>query len=855
MNTERNRDQEALRELLRFFVDKMDATQVELSTGMGISRPLVNEFLNSNKDKLPVEREHLIKLCKYLYSNEAGSRRKSKRNDNPISEGIGHTPTPIELRKLLKDIGADELLEAAGLLPDINKSIRVSNEHFPQIAKIIAMLEILKREDVLSVTQEILKIVSNKLAADSRKLFKQDFQHQEEVDSLSYLINKLLNFPSSLGLKQRLDVIEKLRRSRDKLGAGGKTNFSQQEAIALFLSILTKNQMFEEAINYHIRVQKVEFQTLSKSVEKENAYSDIYDKLVEIGYQAERDLETPASSVKTSSRIQSLEFLNPVLLAIVTCSFSYNENPVEILELTYTSNGTMLENAISAISLLMGITKEIDNAMLSIKALDGNINALVETTVILKDHIDDQQYHGIWVDRDLFITALQSIVCAAKQWLTIKSLNNEIDLEVYDSECKLLSGLRKRLSKARKAFQNFQFIDSDIDDINLISELSDISLIARSELKKIPSNKIYFSLRLNLYRCYFLAKLKLLRLANFQGNLSKVKSLLEEVEEMFAEDITIKEELIPILVLIRVEIHLYKLSCGHVSELLFNSTERQGWLNLKEQEKTIIEGMKRSSFYKDPGMDIYHALSEIHGNTARMEFYLSDDRYVLEESVDYFLKAAHYALRIGLTQRASRWLALAGRLYIRLGDDKLAFQTYKLASKLASSDLTAGHSNQFREAIYSEINLLHGEYFLSFKDNASDALEKFLISLKGASYLGLSRRICDALFNIYRCSTNLSDLSIKEGLSRVFKGDMQLTDANSDKLNPGGNHTSEQALSLLYDLWSESGNSNFYLERERFRKLAVAIWQGWHESSSEARVSTEHPVVRRIKSGLWLRRV
>lgn len=43
-------DQEKLREMLLFFLEEMGATQVELSEGMGVSRPLVIDFLSKKKN-------------------------------------------------------------------------------------------------------------------------------------------------------------------------------------------------------------------------------------------------------------------------------------------------------------------------------------------------------------------------------------------------------------------------------------------------------------------------------------------------------------------------------------------------------------------------------------------------------------------------------------------------------------------------------------------------------------------------------------------------------------------------------------------------------------------------------------
>lgn len=78
MSKESIGDQEALREMLHFFQNKLGATQVELSEGMGVSRPVVINFLNKDKkQRLPVDREGLIRLCESLQNGKA-SKRKSK---------------------------------------------------------------------------------------------------------------------------------------------------------------------------------------------------------------------------------------------------------------------------------------------------------------------------------------------------------------------------------------------------------------------------------------------------------------------------------------------------------------------------------------------------------------------------------------------------------------------------------------------------------------------------------------------------------------------------------------------------------------------------------------------------------
>lgn len=831
-------NQEALREMLRFFLDRMGATQVELSEGMGVSRPVVIDFLNQEKERLPVDRQGLIDLCNKLQSRRI-SKKKSKSEEEKIQEVESD---PNELRTLLGKIGSDELLEAAGFLPQNTNIIKISPDRFFQVAQVVALLEFLDFKDFLPTTQEFLAIANNKIAIASKQLFGE----YQENDFLGYLIEYLQKHYPMLGLKLRLEVIDKLQRTWKRLKTEGKTNFTKQEAIGLFLSIAIKEQMPKYPQKLHLRVEKLAFQILSQSVSKEAEYSDLYDKFVAIANQAEWELNPLSSSITRKSELQTFDSHSPVMMAVVTCSFSHNNEPNEFLEWIYTStNNTMVENAIGACSLHMGLTKEVAKLTLLTKTLDSSIDSLVETTVILGEQ---KNYQGIWVDRDSMITILQAIVSGAKLWLADKNWTGELDLEIYTSAFKALCGLRTQLTKARRAFQQFQFEGEDCKS----SEIKRIAETAKNELKKIPQAEIYFSYRLNFSRCYFFAKRLELRLSNIQGDIINARSLIAEINQDLEEDQEIKEEVVPLQALIQSEIYLYELSCGHNSAL-FTESKRSEWLGLEAWDKKIRGAIKPGSCYKDPGLDIYQALSEIYANVARIEFYLSNDRNTLEKSAEYFLRAAHYALRIGLTQRASRWIAFAGRVWVRLGEDNLPQQAIKFAHQLAQTDLKFGHSRNFVQAVLSEISQLEGEYTLLIQNDPINALEHFLKALKGAVYLGLNRRMCDALFNIFRCSQKLGNFSIKQGMSNVFKEEEdKLTQSNKDKLNPLRNLTSEKILDLLCHLWNLEDNPTWFQVRHEFSQLAVDTWQRWHKDTSERGVTTKHPIAEQIENESWL---
>ncbi|MEO1763793.1 MAG: hypothetical protein AAFR83_17910 [Cyanobacteria bacterium J06629_18] len=831
-------DQDKLREMLIFFLKEMGATQVELSKGMGVSRPVVIDFLNQDKDYLPVSSEGLVKLCENLQKNRP-SKRKSNKDSNEDESNL----PPEKMRQKLGEIGADELLESAGFLPNQTESIRVSPERFFQIAQIVALLELLDFEDLLSTTKEFLASASNKLTIASTKWFD-DYQ---DDDALQALINKLWEPQPTLGLKLKLQVIEKLKSSRDNLRNAGKTKFSRKEAISLFLSILIKEKMSDEA-SLHARIKKLEFQTLSCSIDDDEQYCDIYRNLETIAYYAESQLKTPGISLKKKPETRILDSIQPVIMAIATCSFGSGKQNSEPLEWIYTSSNTMVENAISACTLNMGL-KEDTFLTISTNTLDSSIHSLVETTVILGEK---QQYQGIWVDRDSMTVMLQAIVCAVKQWFADKTRKKELDSKIYESACRNLSDLRKRLIKIRKAFHNFQFLDEGCQ----VSEIKKIAEEAKQNLENIPANDIYFPYRLNFYRCYCLAKRLELRLSNFQGNIINAKSLISELTEAInhPENFKLnidKKELSPIEALVHSEIYLYELSAGHSSKL-FQEIHTNRSIDFGQWDKKITNVRNTNSCYKDAGLDVYESLSEITGNIARIYFYVSRDITDLEQVPQMFLSAAYYALRIGLIQRVSRWIALAGRVWIRLKNKKLALQALKLSEKLAKTDLTTGHSDNFAQAVLSEINLLKGEYLLLIEKNETAALTNFIEALKGSVYLGLNRRICDSLFNIYRCSEKLGSLSIKEGLNRVFSEEEKLIKSNIKKLNPMSNNNSEKALELLCNLYSKKDNPTWFQVRHEFSTLAAQIWQTWHQDTCENNMNTTHPIAKEIEAGTWL---
>lgn len=867
--------QESLRELLDFIVTQLRVTQVELSKWMDISRPLVNKFLNlKNADdvqkltKLPIKREGLINFCEKITSKEDEANADVKA-----------------LRRLFGEIGVDELLETAGLLPENTQVIRVTPERFISVAQVAALFELLPVDDLIATVQGIVSIVSSRVFSDTYnqelepsndalgvliRQLEEPYQQDSTVIVDSY--NPWKSHPI-LGVKRRIQIVEKLKNASHHLRTGGKTKFTQKEAISLFLSIAIKEQIPDYAKNLHLRVKKLDIKTLSHLITREEAqqenYQDIYQRLIKCVYEEEcklKNTDNPDLAECTSEAIDpnsiAMEDFDAVTMVVVSSSLIIKEETqleatkqetIRTIEWTYNSSNTILENSLSACGLLLGITEngDVPNVITQTKSLDGGMSSLVESSIVLEN-----KYQGIWVDRDSTIAILQAFISASKQWLGDKAMKEEINLPVYIDACTVISQLRNKLYKIRKQFQNFEFVNDsytldslsstnkaksyigNIDEIK--TTLNSIAKEAQQELIKIDSTKIHFLLRLSLTRCYLLCKLLLLRLENLQGNISNVQLLIAEVENKLNEDKDIKDNLIPLQALFQTEKLLLELSLGQDCKIFSHDNSSRQEIK-KDWLTKIHNAIKAGKFYKDPGLDVYHSLSEIYGNYARIELYMSDDPQVLKDAADDFLRAAHFALRIGYKQRASRWLAMCGKVWLRLNNELMCKQALIMASKIARSNLTSWQDEDLRQAICSEISLLEGENLLIIGNQPEEALNKFLIALKGSIYLRLKRRMCDALIGIYRCAQKIGDRSVQTDL-KIFPSELSDPD----------NRSTEIVFNLLNHLQQRQDNPRWSEVSDEFAIAAAQIWQDWHEFGKSTSGNTDfsqHPIAEKIRNG------
>jgi hypothetical protein len=875
---------EELQSLLRFFTEEILASQVELSeaTGnkekgvIGISRPSINKFLKDG-GQLSISRDNLIELHKALSKGEPSTKIKSfpeLMSDDDKKQKLNQAIEKAKrYRKILGNLSPDELLEAAGYLPENAKSLRVSPAIFSMISQISIMLEIMNIEDALQSYFDLKSILYNKLRYSQNQLFPQT---NEKIEDYLEVLKEHIMVESylPLGLKERVSIQKKLEKAHKKLKQGGKKTFSQSEALSLFQSIVIKEKMAKNLVNLSIRLEKIEYETLSLSIESQSEFQDLHHSIfTQIARQEELRLAGYDDNGEDSSYDSS-----PVLLAKLFCNFQSNNKLSQKLKWIYTSSSTPLENAIAAVGLHLGLTQELESIhFLSTKVLDSRINGLIETTVILKD--GNNQYQSSWVARDSIQTNIQAIISAVIQWISHESSQEKLnesndqdclDLELYESLCVSLSKIRNQLFDSARKFNDFQFFDDQNEKIHVLT----IAEEAMKQLQRIPSVKnnkkdIYLPFRKNLVRCFFHAKLIILRKANSQGDIRAVKNLIDELKSILENHSKEEGEFRLLNILLEAEEYLYQLSSGQ--GYVFDSKPEDKQKNLEQTVQDIIDSIGNgkdtignNKFYKDPGMDVHYSLSETYGNIARFNFYFSDSQYILEKVKTNFLNAAYHASRIGYNRRTARWIALAGRASVRLKDEKFAQEAIALSTTIINLELNTQYQPIFHDALLSETNLLRGEYYFMKQENEK-ALYCFLRSLKGSVYLGLSRRLSDSLYNISRCARKISNKMVESVLTSSespfleFLPNAFVTNSEKklqlemDKFNPQGNPASAAAIRLLNELCQDVENKRPTWANVAALFLAESqnIWQSWYDETAN-KSNQKHSVVILLEEGKWL---
>jgi len=858
----------SLRKLIEFLNKECLVTQGELAEGLGISRAVVSKYFSDKENYvLPIVRENIISLFNYIKKNEDNPPTAKGITDAKLSveEKEKKIKAAMDFREQIASV--DEFLEMAGYLPEHNKNIQVSTNIFQMVLEIATELELLSVENAQNLSFDFKSLLHTKSKTSSQT---------DEDDRKDYLDKRIGEIVTDnripLTLIEKLSIKQKLQKVKIKLEQRNKKTFTEQEALALFISIAIKEKLLRDLEDISIRLEKVEYQTLSFSINSGDEFKDLHQIIWgKIARQEEWKLVGYTEENKMLE-CDTFHESEPVLLAKLTCIFRY-KNQAEKLTFTYTSNNTFLENGVAAIGLNLGFSPELgDINFLSTKVISTDKNGLVETTVLLKEKVGEndnkyQYYQATWVDIDTFKSTLQAILSASIHWLSYHARDNNnglLQLGNYQSLCVELTKIRHRAFNARRTLNDFQFLDDECGDSNITGIVDD----AINQLKKLEKEdylgvgKITEAYRINFYLCYLEAQIIRLRRFNTQGNIQQVTEILNNIKETqdkyFNSEEMIKNNFANLMKLRDVEDYLYKFSIGH--EDVFNLNNLN---DLKKVKNDQNNSGKENDADKDAGLDVYTSLSEVYGNVARFQFYLSDDKDTLIKARENFLKAAYHASRMGAKRRTAKWITFAGRVNVRLGsrnNDLIPIEQYLYLSKaIISKGVSAEYKPIFRDALESEINLLRGElHFMGRK--YEQAFYCFLLALKGSIFLGFNRRISDSLYNLHRCYKKLGGTSIRSLLEKQ-ESCFQLHE-DKRELNPQSNAASEAAIDLVNNYLQNVQNSesfqnnnskDYIIPTDSFLNTAKGIWTQWYRAMTDSsEIDSQHPVAILMDQGKWL---
>ena len=429
----------SLRKLIEFLNKECLVTQGELAEGLGISRAVVSKYFSDKENYvLPIVRENIISLFNYIKKNEDNPPTAKGITDAKLSveEKEKKIKAAMDFREQIASV--DEFLEMAGYLPEHNKNIQVSTNIFQMVLEIATELELLSVENAQNLSFDFKSLLHTKSKTSSQT---------DEDDRKDYLAERIAEIVTDnripLTLIEKLSIKQKLQKVKIKLEQRNKKTFTEQEALALFISIAIKEKLLRDLEDISIRLEKVEYQTLSFSINSGDEFKDLHQIIWgKIAREEEWKLVVYTEENKMLE-VDTFHEYEPVLLAKLTCIFRY-KNQAERLTFTYMSNNTFLENGVAAIGLNLGFSPELgDINFLSTKVISTDKNGLVETTVLLKEKVDEnenkyQYYQATWVDIDTFKATLQAILSASIHWLSYHARDNNnglLQLGNYQSLC------------------------------------------------------------------------------------------------------------------------------------------------------------------------------------------------------------------------------------------------------------------------------------------------------------------------------------------------------------------------------------------------------------------------------------
>lgn len=859
---------------LKSYIYDLRTDITELSVGLKISRPVMIKFMHAEGQNIflpPITPTKVYGLWEELTKPEKTDLEKVTKQYRRTPDDPDSLPSEeiraraIQNRQLLKARGPDELLIAAGYLPQQAKWIGISPERYPQLLQIAILLDnnLLDFDSFMKVTQlyfeELVKTIGLHISADSKP---------------SQTVATTLSKNPTLNPEFRNVLTKKYSKACNRiLWEGHRGSLSSTEALGLFSTILSNEVSRSERTDLKLRVINLDFRSLSFSLAQKILSKFIDGDIRQASFLAEKELGIISGAVIKAGDMQ----LPPIIDSVITCSYSSpgsEAQEAQVITFNYVNCGTVIGTAIHAVALHLGLRNNLETLHIDTQALGSEVGALVKCTTSLGFKDSPTYTQGSWVDRDFMKTAIQSLLEAAEKRLFSQSHADNISEAAHMQVVIELSHLQEKLKQARGDFFNYQFLNevktlTAPQQITTAEKLSDIAREAQSYLDNVIPREnrftLWSTLSIGLFRIYVLAKLYELRLMTMHGNLERSKKTAREIRKTFQEPI-LETTLKPLSLLFKAEELLADLSAGNKPDLFragvsywhqFVETAKHDINHFLEAGSTVQD--RCLSFSCGPDIDVYQSLGTIHSIAGRWLFYLGKSKDELTHAYAYFLKASHYYSRIGFAQKTARCLALAGRVQVRLGHRDKVEDLISIARSLVEENLHIGQRSAFQQASLSEIHLLEGERSLLLDNRPDKAIISSLEGLKGALWLGLARRIADNLYNISRCAEQLRDNTIEHELKNVFQVMWEPEENRTRKkkltrLNPLNNAIALDVINLLFDLKKQAATRTWYQVGYRFNTCSSHIWDVWYREISDGD-NGHHPIARLITSGEFLKSV
>jgi hypothetical protein len=884
-----------LKHQLQSIKSLVKAPNEEIAIGLCISRQVLMDFMSDStptRYDLPISRANLIALWKYVTAEKTIEQRQEQGQGRGFAKARLSEEHIAERRKW-REQGCDELLEAAGFRG--NSSVPESGTSFKGVERshrIMSRLSTdwLTDDDVWRIQESFLNAISDvksQVSSSKKSEFKISSQEKTICEWLkeTYGNTNSANRDKSIGNSRNFLAAErKFFSTLNRYARLGKTSFSSLELFELYQSIIENDFLREKSEKkLRIRVIDCEFKNLNRyylGLESNHAYTQALGEIVFAGRAVEQDLSDVGYLSNSKDDVykddESYGF-SSIREAKITCKVGDSKQRVTWW---YRSNSTHTENLLLALKRGLGHSLEVEN--LSERGLSSGSSGLARVSTLLKDS-NNIFYQGLWVDIDILVAFTQSVVVGIEQWFD----NQQFDLEKYQEIFLGISNLFQSLEKARHGLYDYRFTENQYGSHG--NHVLDQTKSIRSELIKIRSilidtkvkyNDGCFEKDLDYIEDY--ATLIDLRIYHIRGEVLTANKVLREHNEITNS----QHRLDPSLsILFSVEQMFQSFFSGDRRFIKERSWRKDPEFEIDELKQQIHHHIKTSAGKFSQAT--YQALAELYGNTARLDFYFSDedDRKLINSSIERFMAAAYFSIKTDNPHRIAHWLAQVSRSYTRLGDEEKAELFYKMAGEVINQSLSPRDYRDYRKAVMAETWLAKGEFLLmqseilsaedkseSSQDRLFESLEVFIDSILGACHLGFARLIADALYGIFRTTSSMSKLvslsrfnevrvseltqSLNDFLRKQNKdhdGEIRNSECSVNRIIV--KETSEFLDFIMKNIYANT--SDIYANISEYSKdLSMKIWQRWHEESfSDDGNAKTHPIVEMIKVGKFLQQI